>query len=952
APAAAAALRSRPSRGLGAFVPPSVPGDVFGLGHELPDAAGRRVKGAALRVGVLNGDLKFIRQPLLIGHYRALLLTGTEDVVDGLVAQAMSRSLATGLYPDAPGSHQIFDNRREDPDNVFDLARPSAAIVAGLGEEGKLRAVDLVYTVRQAVLAYAQRVAEQGGGGVVEFEMAAALIGSGGTGISAGTAAQLIAQGALEANAKLQESAWPQLGQLTFVELFLERAADAWRALQLLETTSPNRVRVLGKVQHGAGALRRSLDSSYRGAAYDFISALTVDLSAAPAQRCISYTLDTRRARTEVRAQRAQGSLLKELVLKASNDANRDPLIGRTLFNLLVPVEMEPFLGGTSEMLIELDAGTAVIPWELLDTNPDPQSGDQRPWAIRSKLLRKLRVENFRDHARDASTDDCVLVIGEPASDPAIYPPLPGARAEAIAVARRLALPDVGLAAERVRLLANGDDAQTIINALFERAYRVIHIAGHGAPRADGGVVLSGADTFLGANEVRAMRVVPELVFLNCCHLAGRDAQSVLAATPYDRAVFAANIAEELIRVGVRCVIAAGWAVEDGPAEQFATTFYGALLGGARFIEAVAAARNAAWKASPQGNTWAAYQCYGDPDWHWQRQVGDAQRPVVPAGEQFAGIASPVTLTLALENIAIAARYSKPRPGTQPTAQLDKVRYLESEFAPLWGAMGAVAEAFGVAYTATGDADKAIEWYTKALGAEDASASFKAAEALANQLVRRGEKADDAQQAHADVTAGIRQLESLAALRPTIERAALLGSAYKRLTMIEFEAHRNAPAEQALASAIGHYAAAAAEARREAASHLFFYPAKNAISCEMRAALLAQRVPAIAAPRFQEVRESLRQTAEAEPDFWSAVGQIELRVLEAECAGGLAAEVAAIVEKLRDLKARVPATSMWDSVHTEARFTLEPYRALVKAGSPEHRAAGSLLAELKAMAGG
>ncbi len=59
---------------------------------------------------------------------------------------------------------------------------------------------------------------------------------------------------------------------------------------------------------------------------------------------------------------------MRELVAKASNDANRDAQIGRTLFDLLVPVEMEPFLGGTSEMVIELDSGTAGLPWELLDT--------------------------------------------------------------------------------------------------------------------------------------------------------------------------------------------------------------------------------------------------------------------------------------------------------------------------------------------------------------------------------------------------------------------------------------------------------------------------------------------------------------------------------------------------------------------------------------------------------
>ena len=52
----------------------------------------------------------------------------------------------------------------------------------------------------------------------------------------------------------------------------------------------------------------------------------------------------------------------------------------------LIPVEMEPFLGGSTEMQIELDAGTAGIPWELLDT--DSSGGDPRPWAIRAKLLR------------------------------------------------------------------------------------------------------------------------------------------------------------------------------------------------------------------------------------------------------------------------------------------------------------------------------------------------------------------------------------------------------------------------------------------------------------------------------------------------------------------------------------------------------------------------------------
>ena len=943
---ATALVRSRPSRGLDTFVPPSSEGDVFGLGHEPATETQRRTTGSALRVAVLNGDLKFVRQPLLVGHYRSLVLTGTERVVDRLVDSAMSRSLDVGLYPDAPGSNQLFDNQREDPDNVFDMARPRAVIVAGLGEEGKLGTTELVYTVRQAVLAYAQRVYEESDGAQTQFELAATLIGSGGIGITVSSAAQLIAQGALEANAKLQGTRWPQLDQLTLVELYLDRASDAWRALQLQEIASPNRLKLIGKVDSGAGALRRLLDSGYRGASYDLIRAVTLDPSAK--RRCISYTLDTKRARAEVRAQQAQASLLKELVLKASNDGNRDPLIGRTLFNLLIPIEIEPFLGGTSEMLLELDPGTAGIPWELLETNPDARSGDQRPWAVRCKLLRKLRIDNFRARVQDASADDNVLVIGEPRCDRSVYPALPGARDEAIAVATCLAAPDVGVGAGRVRSLVNDDDAQTVINALFERAYRVVHVAGHGAPGADGGVVLSGRDTYLGANEVRAMRIVPELVFLNCCHLAGRDAAAVLE--PYDRAAFAANIAEELIKAGVRCVIAAGWAVEDEPAKKFATKLYATLLGGARFIDAVAAARAAAW--TPDGNTWAAYQCYGDPEWRWRRTVGDAQRQAV-SGDEFAGVASPVSLVLTLENLATASEYGAARSETSGTVldeQADKVRHLEAQYAPLWGAMGAVAEAFGVAFAAANEIDRAIVWLRGALDAQDGSASFRAAEQLGNLLVRQAAKFGDPDKARKGIVAGIHQLEKLAALQTTIERGAMLGSAYKRLTMVEWQAGRKSEAHAALAKAIESYAGAEAMARRLKVDNVF-YPAKNGISCELRAAFVAGKAPAIADQRIREVAESLQNAAAAKPDFWSVVGLTELRALSALARGDLAGIVDEVVDQLRELKARVPSPGKWDSVYNEALFTLLPYEAVEGLAANEKRAAQTLLATLAELAG-
>jgi len=967
--AAASVARSRPSRGRTPSAPPSTPAEVLGGdARATGDGARAGTASRALHVSVLNADLKFVHQPLVVGHYRSLALTGTEGVVDRLVGRAMSRSLAAGVYPDRVGSHQVFGNVRKDPENVLAMARPLAVVVTGLGEEGKLRAVDLVYTVRQAVIAYAQRLAE-GESPPAEFELAATLIGSGGTGITAGSSAQMVAQGAWEANQKLHDGGWPQVGRLILVEFYLDRASDAWRALQVQATAAPNQLKVVGFVKSGAGALRRSLDSSYRGAAYDFISASTgVPSGGAPT---ITYTLDTKRARTEVRAQKTQASLVKELVAKASNDANRDAQIGHTLFDLLVPVEMEPFLGGTTEMVIELDSGTAGLPWEVLDTSSAEISGsDPRPWAIRSKLLRKLRTSDFRAQPSDANADGSILVIGEPMLDESMYPPLPGARAEAVAVAARLTGGPAGVDAARVRALTSGnDDARNIIGALFERPYRIVHVAGHGAPGPDGGVVLSGG-TYLGAAEVKAMRTVPELVFLNCCHLAARDAKSVLA--PYDRAQFAATIAEALIEIGVRCVIAAGWAVEDKPAEIFATTFYDALLGGDRFIDAVAAARSAAWRAGGGGNTWSAYQCYGDPGWTWRRDVGDAQRAGAGPSDEFAGVSSPPALTLALETISIRLRFGGDDPQRRKSVeqgQRDKIRFLEERFASLWGKMGAVAEAFGLAWADARDPDKAIEWYRIAVQAEDGSASFKAAEELGNQLARRGEARSDLTVGRSDVEEAIARLSKLVEIQMTAEREALLGSAYKRLVMIEgrqVEAS-SAPGTKAkgrkrgkaVATSVAadrldalremarHYGNAERLAREANADNLF-YPAKNGISAELRLAFLERRPAELAVDRMRAVQESLARASSERPDFWSVVGQIELRVLVAVAARQLAGESVALIAEFTDLKSRVPARTMWDSVHSEARFTLEPYLGIASAA--EQRAARALLDALAAMA--
>ena len=216
-----------------------------------------------------------------------------------------------------------------------------------------------------------------------------------------------------------------------------------------------------------------------------------------------------------------------------------------------------------------------------------------------------------------------------------------------------------------------------------------------------------------------------------------------------------------------------------------------------------------------------------------------------------------------------------------------------------------------------------------------------------NQLVRRAGNLTDPAAARKGILRGIDQLQRLAAVQPTFERANLIGSAYKRLTMVEWKAGRSAAAEAALAASVEHYGVAEAMARKSGADTLH-YPAKIAIGAELRAAFIAGRKPALDADRVKAVSDSLEHAASTKPDFWSVAGQTELLMLLALARGELAPAEPALTAALRDLKKRVPAVQMWGSVLNEAQFTLEPY--LKVAPSAEKRAAQTLLDALAALA--
>ena len=136
-----------------------------------------------------------------------------------------------------------------------------------------------------------------------------------------------------------------------------------------------------------------------------------------------------------------------------------------------------------------------------------------------------------------------------------------------------------------------GSAGRRILNALFAEEWRIVHVASHGQfnplDSSRSGVVID-SDVYITPNIVRQLPVVPELVFVNCCYL-GQLADS--RTGPRDPNRLAASVARELMRIGVRAVVAAGWAVDDEPAGDFACAFYAELLAGRLLGEAVHAAR-------------------------------------------------------------------------------------------------------------------------------------------------------------------------------------------------------------------------------------------------------------------------------------------------------------------------------------------------------------------------
>ena len=769
----------------------------------------------------MAGDLRYVRAPVLVGHYEGDPISGAEAELDRYVIKGgLSLRRHLNQYPGPIGSATVV--LRPDRGMGARLGR-RGAVVTGLGKLGELSVNTLSTAARAGALRYLlQLLEEQDGHGVVEkrgeISLVALLMGfNSTTNISIEDSLYAVLRGVVEANREFAEAGHTlRIERLEFLELQIDRAISATRALRrVVDRLSSDAVRLGIRIEpiptlgRKEGA-RQSLAVSDGVAHWPRLIVTGYDPMnpngegqppRSPHIQQLKFVYLGQRARAETIVQSSQARLVSSLVRSVSHDPSYQPDLSSTLFHQLVPVDFKDAARQTDRMVLVVDDYSGELPWEMMGT-------DQGPLAPRLAMVRQLASTRFRQRVI-TTPEKVAYVVGDPstAGYAAVFggdrdpPQLPGAEREARVV-------DTALRAGgfQVEALLEHPSAMEVVNGLYRRPYRIVHIAAHGVFRQPlpgfseiSGVILSDG-LHLTATEIGQMEVVPELVFLNCCFL-GRLAEDdnngqARMYPPKSPDRLAYSLARQLIEMGVRAVVVAGWAVDDQAAETFARTFYKVMIDeGRSFGDALLRARHATYIAHSTTNTWGAYQAYGDPDFRLdpaqQSLRGRKSSDFVAPEELLDRLMFLKTLVAQTDDSLSAEQVEQHR-----SEALDAVRIAAES---RWIARGDVQFAVGELFAALGSRHyvNACDYYCGALaaaGPENGLVAVSAVEQLANLESRRGASGKDLalMETAIDRLLGLvraqrANLKSGGSPTPTdgepisAEQAALLGGTYKRL---------------------------------------------------------------------------------------------------------------------------------------------------------------------------
>ncbi|HEY2923005.1 MAG TPA: CHAT domain-containing protein, partial [Candidatus Binatia bacterium] len=852
------------------------------------------------KVRIVHGNLAFASNPVMVGHYEGDTIISAEAHLDRALDGRLRDRLLLGLYPGAQDTEVVFLDAK---------SAHAGAIVIGLGGVGTLSPGGLARAVSRGARAYAVACAESspasnnGSLPLNSANISALLIGTGAGGFSVEDSVAAILRGIAQANQSLRSTGYKdkiRIDEVEFIELYEDRAIQAAHALQRVkgdaELSRRFEIDRMPVVVKRRGSRRRA--SFTEEAGWWQRLQITED-----EHERLAFHLLTDRARTQAYLQSTQRLLVDQFIKGAIESTATDEGISVTLFEMLIPNELKDRAPEQRDVVLVVNDAAARYPWELMQERRPGQSSEssvtEKPLSVQAGMLRQLQSIEFRERVVMAQ-GRYALVIGDP---PSQFVPLDGAVREAKTVTQRLAENNF----EAVSCIRSDSNpakelATEVLTRLHERDYRIVHLAGHGAyeylveidktsgrrgpqssPRRISGMVI-GTDKFLTPAEIGQMRAVPEMVFINCCHLGRIEDQGDRPEINFPR--LAANLATELIRMGVSAVVAAGWAVDDQAAQTFADVFYRELLAGVAFGRAVHRARRETFEAYPGVNTWGAYQCYGDPAFTLTRQ-GGAQ----DFNHREFYFASPSEVIVELENIAGDATTTAE---SQLVRLQERVGAVAKALPSDWLARADVQAATGRAFGELGMFAEAIEHYEKAMRAEVGGLSVEAVEQLCNLMVRHAIKISDSQKAKEVIAAARERLTALmTAVGPSVERWCLLGSIAKREAVL---ARRRREKENALAAMRDAYKKAH-ELETKTGEQADPYPLLNWLTAEILLELLGKK--GASAPTLKEKLAEAESAAmdrdRRNPNFWALVASVDSALLRHLARGNLGAHVEELV---------------------------------------------------------
>jgi len=837
-------------------------------------------------VSVVHGDLRFVTNPVLVGHYKGDPIVHAEAVLDQCLNGALGVRHQLHRYPGNIGTAEVFLGR---PPNHLGH---QGAIVVGLGNVGELTVGGLIRTLEEGLLEYAQACFNLGKD-TASLKVSTLLVGSNEAGLTIPQIVDATLTSVSQANRVLeklrtgdgvgnQESPRAPLAfysQIEIVELYHDIALEALHSVCAMASGQSFEIRRSLVVRDGGR--RRARATQPR----DWWSRLAIGSRTQQRHdyaQTLTFTAYGDRARVTITDVQLQKPLVDRLLQESIRDQSGRGGIQKALFELLVPLELKAAAADRHHLQLVLDDESAAYPWELL---VDRRFSQNHPVGIGSGLIRQLRIDDAPVVSHPEENQ--ILVVGDP---PSHWADLPGARQEAIQVASTFT--ERGwLVLEQITGKTPQLNASSIIETLLTNDFRILHLAGHGnydpaCPVRSGMVLGGGSDDkddpliLLTPAEVSQMRLQPELVFINCCHL-GRIERTHPPA--YHK--LAANLATQFIRYGVKAVVAAGWPVEDDAAVTFSQTFYRAMLKGADFGTAVRSARQLTFERYPHTNTWGAYQCYGDPGFRLLMDM-EIRSQITQQYRDIDWILDVSELLVELDNLVHRAKVDNAYKDKKGIA--DRCHELETMAARKgWLSTTGVLVGLGRVYGELGDFERAIDLLAKGAKQESGGVTLTDLEQLANFRARLGKN-----QSRPDlIYKAISDLEYLVQKHgQTAERLCLIAASYKRLVEVR-AAHHQDEARQALLDMTEYYIRAADLRARN-----WDYPASNALLGVLLLGGPWDKPPEpMLSSTFWEKKESWTQPdgfkeklndIEAfirgridQKDFWDAIALVDLTVI-------------------------------------------------------------------------